>query len=150
MSARLLPLADTDAAARFGRRLAAQLRRGDAVLLSGELGSGKTTLARAVIEALTGETDIPSPTYTLVQSYETPAGLTLLHADLYRLEEAGELEELGLEEGWREGIALVEWPDRLDVLPADRLEIDLEILPEGGRRAALTGHGSWERRVGEI
>lgn len=150
MSARLLDLPDTDAAARFGRRLAARLGRGDAVLLSGELGSGKTTIARAVIEALTGETDIPSPTYTLVQSYETASDLTVLHADLYRLEDAGELDELGLEEGWHEGIALIEWPGRLDPPPADRLEIDLDILPEGSRRARLSGHGSWEHRLGEI
>lgn len=150
MSARTLQLADLTAAEAFGRRLAARLAAGDAVLLSGDLGAGKTTLARAVIEALTGETDIPSPTYTLVQSYDTNTGLDLVHADLYRIEDAGELEELGLDEAWTDGIALIEWPDRLAERPGDRLEIHLEILPEGGRRATLTGFGSWERRLGDV
>lgn len=150
MSMRTLQLDDPDAAAAFGRRLAACLEPGDAVLLSGDLGAGKTTVARAAIQALTGETDIPSPTYTLVQSYETKSGLRLVHADLYRIEAPGELEELGLEEAWEEGIALIEWPDRLAAQPDNRLEIHLEILAEGGRRAALSGSGSWERRLGDV
>jgi len=149
MSARILDLPDPDAAAAFARRLATQLGAGDAVLLSGELGAGKTTLARAAIEALTGETDIPSPTYTLIQSYETRSGIPLAHADLYRVEAPDELDELGLEESWREGIALIEWPDRLVEYPGRRIEIELEFTP-GGRRAVLRGFGGWETRLVDI
>ena len=114
--------------------VAARLDAGDCVLLSGDLGAGKTTLARGIIDVLTGESDIPSPTYTLVQAYETRAGLSLVHADLYRLEDPGDLDELGLEEAWSEGIALIEWPNRLAVRPHDRLEIALE--PDGAGRGS--------------
>lgn len=150
MSERVLQLGDLQSAAGFARRLAARLRPGDTVLLSGDLGAGKTTIARTVIETLTGESDIPSPTYTLVQTYETAAGASLAHADLYRVETPDELDELGLEDLFEEAIVLVEWPERLAEKPDDRLEIDLSMEPEGGRRAILTGHGSWERRIGDV
>lgn len=150
MSARTLDLADPAAAEAFGARLAARLKPGDAVLLSGDLGAGKTTLARAIIAALTGERDVPSPTYTLVQTYETGSGVELLHADLYRVEDEGELEELGLHEAFADAIVLVEWPDRLAERPQNRLEIDLETLPGDGRRVRLTGSGSWERRLSDV
>ncbi|MCH8488479.1 MAG: tRNA (adenosine(37)-N6)-threonylcarbamoyltransferase complex ATPase subunit type 1 TsaE [Oceanicaulis sp.] len=143
-----LHLASPDDAASLGARIAAQLEAGDAVLLEGDLGAGKTTLARAVIAALTGETDAPSPTYTLVQSYETDTGFGLLHADLYRLEDTGELGELGLDEALDHGAALIEWPDRLGAWrPADRLDIHLEETRDGGRDVRLTAHGSWETRL---
>lgn len=146
-----LTLRDTAAAARFGVRLAAALRVGDAVLLFGDLGAGKTTLARAVIEALTGETDAPSPTFTLVQSYEAGAGFLLLHADLYRLTDEGELDELGLDEALDHGAALIEWPDRAPSWrPPDRLEIQLDETEDGGRRARLTAFGAWEDRLGQL
>ena len=146
-----LPLRDLAAAARFGARLAAALRVGDAVLLFGDLGAGKTTLARAVIEALTGETDAPSPTFTLVQSYEADAGFLLLHADLYRLADEGELDELGLDEALDHGAALIEWPDRAPGWrPPDRLEIQLDETEDGGRRARLTAFGAWEDRLGQL
>ncbi|MGX6648725.1 tRNA (adenosine(37)-N6)-threonylcarbamoyltransferase complex ATPase subunit type 1 TsaE [Maricaulaceae bacterium MS644] len=146
-----LTLPGTAAAARFGARLAAALKVGDAVLLFGELGAGKTTLARAVIEALTGETDAPSPTFTLVQSYETGAGFLLLHADLYRLTDEGELDELGLDEALDHGAALIEWPDRAPGWrPPDRLEIQLDETEDGGRRARLTAFGAWEDRLGQL
>ena len=148
MRERRLHLASPDDAASLGARIAAQLEAGDAVLLEGDLGAGKTTLARAIIAALTGETDAPSPTYTLVQSYETDSGFGLLHADLYRLEDAGELDELGLDEALDQGAALIEWPDRLGAWrPADRLEIRLEETGDGGRDVRLNAHGSWETRL---
>lgn len=151
MRERRLHLASPDDAARLGARVAAQLRTGDAVLLEGELGAGKTTLARAVIAALTGETDAPSPTYTLVQSYETATGFGLLHADLYRLQDTGELDELGLDEALDQGAALIEWPDRLGTWrPADRLDIRLEETGDGGRDVRLTAHGSWETRLDRL
>jgi tRNA threonylcarbamoyladenosine biosynthesis protein TsaE len=148
MRERRLHLAGPDDAATLGARIAAQLEAGDAVLLEGDLGAGKTTLARAVIAALTGETDAPSPTYTLVQSYETSGGFGLLHADLYRLEDTGELDELGLDEALDHGAALIEWPDRLGAWrPADRLDIHLVETGDGGRDVRLTAHGSWETRL---
>ncbi|KAA5803664.1 tRNA (adenosine(37)-N6)-threonylcarbamoyltransferase complex ATPase subunit type 1 TsaE [Alkalicaulis satelles] len=146
-----LHLADPAAAAELGARLAALLETGDAVLLEGDLGAGKTTLARAVIAALTGETDAPSPTYTLVQSYEAGDGFLLLHADLYRLEDPSALDELGLDEALDHGAALIEWPDRLGAWrPADRLEIRLEETPSGGRDVHLAAHGSWETRLDRL
>lgn len=146
-----LHLASLEDAAALGARLAQALETGDAVLLEGDLGAGKTTLARAVIAALTGETDAPSPTYTLVQSYETADGFALLHADLYRLRDTGELDELGLDEALDQGAALIEWPDRLGAWrPADRLEIRLEEAGEGGRDVRLAAHGSWETRLDRL
>ena len=122
MTVLTLTLPDPEANARLGARLARLLEPGDAILLEGGLGAGKTTLARGVIEALTGEKDAPSPTYTLVQPYETDQGLVLLHADLYRLEDPEELDELGLDEALDHGAALIEWPDRMGRWrPADRL-----------------------------
>jgi len=151
MRERRLHLASPDDAASLGARIAAQLEAGDAVPLEGDLGAGKTTLARAVIAALTGETDAPSPTYTLVQSYEAQAGFGLLHADLYRLEDTGELDELGLDEALDRGAALIEWPDRLGAWrPADRLDIRLEETGDGGRDVRLAAHGSWETRLDSL
>lgn len=151
MGSPTVPLPDTAAAARFGARLADALQLGDAVLLFGDLGAGKTTLARAVIETLTGERDAPSPTFTLVQSYDTRDGALLLHADLYRLDDEGELEELGLDEALDHGFALVEWPDRAPGWrPAGRLEITLEDTADGGRLARLTAFGAWEDRLADL
>lgn len=103
--------AATDALA---ARMAQVLRPGDTLLLSGALGAGKTHLARALIRAHLGNAfePVPSPTFTLVQTYEGPAG-ALWHADLYRLGDAGEIHELGLEEARDDAICLIEWPDRL-------------------------------------
>lgn len=135
----------------LGRRLAALLCPGETVLLHGDLGAGKTTLARAIIYELCGVEDAPSPTYTLVQTYDTESGDILVHADLYRIEAAQELDELGLDEAFDEAITLVEWPDRLGGLcPQNRLEIALTVAPgaDGARREArLTGFGTWEERV---
>ncbi len=109
---------------RLGAQLAFVARRGDLLALSGDLGAGKTTLARAVIQSLTGDKgeEIPSPTFTLVQSYATPR-MPVAHLDLYRLRAPSELEELGLDLALRDGIAIVEWPEQAgDQLPADRLD----------------------------
>jgi len=108
----MLTLAGSAATEALGRRLAGLLRPGDLVLLIGDLGAGKTTLARAIIRALMddAELDVPSPSFSLVQPYERP-GLTLIHADLYRLAAADEIEELGLFDD-RQAIVLIEWPER--------------------------------------
>jgi tRNA threonylcarbamoyladenosine biosynthesis protein TsaE len=133
-----LPLPDEDATADLGRTLAGLLRAGDTVLLSGPIGAGKTHLARALIRTATGEQDIPSPTFTLVQTYHSPLG-DLWHADLYRLTHPDQVQELGLTDAMGSAIVLVEWPDRLGPLaPPDALHIALH--PAGdGRNAAISG-----------
>ncbi|MCR9266667.1 MAG: tRNA (adenosine(37)-N6)-threonylcarbamoyltransferase complex ATPase subunit type 1 TsaE [Alphaproteobacteria bacterium] len=146
-------LDDPAATDRFAARLAAQLGAADVILLTGDLGTGKTTLARGVIARLCGVNDAPSPTYTIVQTYDTEDGGELWHADLYRVEDPSELDELGLDDAFEEAICLVEWPDRLGAhLPPDRLEIRLETLEDSptSREARLTGFGRWEDRIDNI
>ncbi len=136
-------LAATEALA---ARLAAAARPGDALLLSGPLGAGKSALARAFLRALAGDPalEVPSPTFTLVQSYPTPRG-DAFHFDLYRLAGRDGLHELGWEEA-RQGIVLVEWPDRLGPLePAGALRVALSHAGEEAARVAeLAG---WEGRL---
>jgi tRNA threonylcarbamoyl adenosine modification protein YjeE len=132
----------------LAKRLAALLEPGSVVLLEGDLGAGKSELARAVIRALAGaDIPVPSPTFTLVQAYELPS-LEVGHSDLYRLGDESEVVELGLEECWRKGALLVEWPDRAPWLwPAERLVIRLEAVPGGDpgvRRVHLLGTGRWK------
>lgn len=150
VDSRDIALADAAATEAFGRRLGERLTLGDVVCLAGNLGAGKTTLARGVIEAWTGEQEeAPSPTYTLVQTYEGPRG-ELWHVDLYRLKRAEEAWELGLEDAFASAATLIEWPERLEGrLPRDRLDIDLS-PDHAGRRAALTAHGAWRERLATI
>lgn len=131
---------DTDTA-RLGRVLADALAPGDTVLLNGPIGAGKTHLARALIRHRLGrDEDIPSPTFTLVQTYETPEA-DIWHADLYRLSGPDEIAELGLEDAFARAICLIEWPERLgDLAPAGALSLTL--ASEGdGRRAHLSAPG---------
>ena len=104
-------LRDLAATGALGARIAAGLQVGDCVALKGDLGAGKTTLARAILRALAVTERVPSPTFTLVQSYETPR-LTLYHYDLYRIRDPREIDELGLDEALQDGAALIEWPER--------------------------------------
>lgn len=130
-------LPDDAATERLGQWLAARLCPGSVLLLSGPIGAGKTHLARALIRARLGAAvEVPSPTFTLVQTYEDPAG-DLWHADLYRLGHPDEVIELGLEAAFHNAICLVEWPDRLgDLTPPDAIHLTLS--PEGeGRRARV-------------
>ena len=137
-----VPLPDLDATTRLGAGIAGALRPGDAVALWGDLGAGKTTLARAILRALGVKEDVPSPTFTLVQSYNTR--LPVAHYDLYRLKQAREMEELGFDDALAEGAVLVEWPDRApEVLPPDALHVRLGVT-DGSRTARLTGPARWE------
>jgi len=134
--------------ARLGTTLAPLLRPGDTVLLRGGLGAGKSALARAVIAAALGDprADIPSPSYTLVNIFETAQG-PIWHVDLYRLSGAAEeLEELGLIEAIGTALVLVEWPERLGAaLPERRLDIELSSPRAGGRDTSIALHGpGWD------
>ncbi len=137
-------LPDEAAAAALAGRLATQARQGDVYALFGDLGAGKTSFARAFINALPGEPEeVPSPTFTLVQTYRR-GGLEIWHVDLYRLGGAEESLELGLEEGYTQGAMLIEWPERLGaLLPETRLDLAFAYTADGGRRATVTPQGAW-------
>ena len=144
---KLSSLSDTTALA---IRLAPLLQAGDVIALRGGLGAGKTTFARALISALLGqETEVPSPTYTLVQAYEGPV-FPIYHFDLYRLEVPEEVHELGWQET-QTGVALIEWPDQAGTyLPAWRLDLSLEILGDI-RTARLESWGEdWQSRLNDF
>ncbi len=132
-------------------RLAPRLAPGDAILLSGPVGAGKSAFARALIRARLGDpgAEVPSPTFTLVQTYGEGES-ALWHADLYRLSHPDEVAELGLLAALEEAICLVEWPDRLGSLaPASALRLDL--APEGeGRSATFSGPPAWAPRLEEL
>lgn len=144
---RMIPLKDPAATIALGRALGKALRAGDVIFLQGDLGAGKTTLARGLIEAVAGVSDIPSPTYNIVQIYEA-AGFDVWHVDLYRLKAAEEAFELGLDEAFRSAVCLVEWPERLQgVLGAPSLEVVLQPDGAGGRVAMLRAGPEWEDRI---
>jgi tRNA threonylcarbamoyladenosine biosynthesis protein TsaE len=142
-----LDLPDEPATAALGARLAASAEPRDVLLLHGDLGMGKTALARGFVLALVPETpDVPSPTFTLVQTYDGPRG-TVWHFDLYRLKSQDEIWELGFEDALVDGILLIEWPDRLGSLaPRDRLDLTLSpgATPDA-RHATLAavGRSTW-------
>jgi tRNA threonylcarbamoyladenosine biosynthesis protein TsaE len=140
----IVMLQDEAATASLGARIAKGLKPGDVVALSGDLGAGKTALARGILRALGVEERVPSPTFTLVQAYETPA-LTVYHFDFYRIENAGELSELGLDHALDEGAALIEWPERgmPSRLAADALKVTLDTVSQTARRARIAGPARW-------
>jgi tRNA threonylcarbamoyladenosine biosynthesis protein TsaE len=156
-------LQDERATQALAARLAAIARVPDVILLSGDLGAGKTAFARAFIRAWSADpdTEVPSPTFTLVQPYETARG-SVWHFDLYRLGDPDELWELGIEQAFAEAICLIEWPDRLGSwVPANRLEIALDLCdqntsdqgdtgPDTARVAQLTAYGDWRDRLGAL
>ncbi|EYD73185.1 tRNA (adenosine(37)-N6)-threonylcarbamoyltransferase complex ATPase subunit type 1 TsaE [Limimaricola hongkongensis] len=129
-------------------RLAPHLRAGDTLLLSGQIGAGKSFFARALIRARTGNPDeeVPSPTFTLVQSYDAP-GAEIWHCDLYRLGDPFELVELGLDEAMGHAICLIEWPDRMgDMAPQGALSLDFEARPDG-HVLTFSGPEAWRARL---
>jgi tRNA threonylcarbamoyladenosine biosynthesis protein TsaE len=148
-----ISLPDEAATKALGETLAHVLQPGDAVCLTGPLGAGKSTLARALVRALTSpDEEVPSPTFTLVQFYDGP-DFPVAHFDLYRLTDPDEAYEIGLEEALEDGAALIEWPQRLEGrLPPNRLAIDISPTGEDGqaRRAAITAYGTFEGRHLEL
>ena len=138
-----IALGDLAATKRLGAALARVLERGDVVALSGELGAGKTELARAILAALGHLGEVPSPTFTLMQTYATDKG-EIAHVDGFRLKAPEEARELGLEEAGERGVLLIEWPERLGaLLPPEHLSIAL--LPganETARRAVISARGA--------
>ena len=137
----------------FARRLALDLRQGDVVLLDGDLGAGKSEIARAMIRAMVGEPiEVPSPTFTLVQRYDTDY-CPITHADLYRIDDPDELTELGLEEAGDLGVLLVEWPFRAGegYFPPSALLIKIEDLGGERRRLHLTSPDEgWRHRLNSL
>lgn len=144
-----VPLADLAATQALARGLAAIVQAGDVIALHGPLGAGKTAFARAFILARMPDAgDVPSPTFTLAQLYDL-ADPAIWHFDLYRLDKPDDSLELGIEEAFAGGIALVEWPERLaGYLPRRALHVHLEFAPaEGARVAKLAGGGDWPARL---
>ncbi len=148
-------LVNEQAMRRFMTDIAAALEPGDLVTLSGDLGAGKTTFARALIRYLAGDEaiEVPSPTFTLMQTYELPR-FVLVHADLYRLSGAAELAELGFDDLPVGAVVLMEWPDRAaGLLPPDRFDINFTLAPAlgaEGRNVRFTGYGSFAARAERI
>ena len=140
----MILLADEAATERFGRALARQLRAGDAIALSGTLGAGKTTLARGVLRGLGFDGDVASPTFPIVQVYDTAP--PVWHVDLYRIEHAEELAELGLDEARLDAALLIEWPERLPRPWPDMLRLDLVIRPDGARALTAAVPPAWGGR----
>lgn len=138
---------DEPALVRFGHLLAQELVAGDCVTLHGPLGAGKSTLARAVIQYLSEEQEVPSPTFTLVQTYNAPE-FTIWHYDLYRLEHPSELAELAIDEALGQGVCLIEWPEiALPFLPSEWLEVWL--FPgdtDQSRIIEVKGSPQWQHR----
>lgn len=137
-----MALPDMAATTALGTAIAGGLGVGDAVALWGDLGAGKTTLARAMLAALGVKGPVPSPTFTIVQGYETPS-LFVSHFDLYRLKNPGEMAELGFDDALDQGAVLVEWPERApEILPPSALHVRLALEGET-RSARLTGPARW-------
>jgi tRNA threonylcarbamoyl adenosine modification protein YjeE len=140
-------LPDLAATEDLAKTIAPQLRQGDVIALTGDLGTGKTAFARALLRILGVEDDVPSPTFTLVQTYETSKFL-VSHFDLYRLKSADELDELGWDDALTDGVTLVEWPQRArGRVPATRLVLNFTLAPDGTRNCVIEASESWAGRL---
>ncbi len=145
----ILPLPDAAATQALGQLLAPLLRAGDVVALRGDLGAGKTALARGIIQGLLGlECNVPSPTFTLVQHYNAPGNLLVAHYDWYRIKQAEEVWDLGFEDDLARAVTLVEWPERApQCLPPRTLTIAFQDGQGAGRLLALSGVSTWAARL---
>lgn len=133
----------------FATRLSQLLQPGDVLLFQGDLGAGKSTLIRKMIQTLAGEeVEVPSPTFTLVQTYDVP-GMELWHFDLYRLEDPEEVHELGIEDAFHQGVSFIEWPERLGYLtPNETLTIHITHGDDPNERhITLKPSGKWADRL---
>ena len=146
----MLELIDLSATQRFARTLAPLMQQGDVITLKGAIGVGKTTFARALIKALGGKEEVPSPTFTLVQMYDLDR-LTVWHFDLFRLTDPTDVYELGIEEAMIEGLSLIEWPEKMKPYTI-RQGIEITFLFHIGeiRKATITPHGSWRHRLCQL
>lgn len=143
-----MKLDDEAATLALGERIAAVLRAGDKIALTGTLGAGKTTLARGILRGLGFTDDVPSPSFAIVQQYDPPeVSLALAHVDFYRIEEASEIQELGLDDILMDGAMIAEWPDRM---PAgfwdDALQITIEIENDNTRQLTWVAGNAWKDR----
>lgn len=146
-----IDLPDPAATEAFGARLAAQLRPGDVVTLSGDLGAGKTSLARGMLSALGLAGEAPSPTFAIVQPYDRPeVRMPVLHVDLYRIGDPADLDELGLDEARLDAALIVEWPERAPGRWHDALALSLASDERGGRVLTAAVPPAWEDRWSRI
>jgi tRNA threonylcarbamoyladenosine biosynthesis protein TsaE len=142
----MIRLAGAEATEAFGRRLAGRLRAGDVVALAGELGAGKTTLARGILAGLGHEGEVASPTFPIVIPYDGLA-VPAWHVDLYRIEDQAELAELALDEALEDGALIVEWPERMgEALWPHSLRLTLRRQGENARALTAEVPAAWEGR----
>ncbi|MDD4556040.1 MAG: tRNA (adenosine(37)-N6)-threonylcarbamoyltransferase complex ATPase subunit type 1 TsaE [Alphaproteobacteria bacterium] len=139
---------------KFGKKLARFARKGDVFLLFGTLGMGKTTLSRAFIQELTEAREVPSPTFTLLQTYETP-DFDVYHFDLYRIKSAEEIFEIGVEEAMYEGVSLIEWPEKMEgYQPRSAFRVTIRPEGENGRQIEISTTDSLKKqrleKLGEV
>jgi len=140
-------LAHPAATEAFGARLASMVTAGDVITLAGPLGAGKTSIARGLLSALGLAGEAPSPSFAIVQPYAPPeVSIPVLHVDLYRIEDPGEIEELGLDEALADSLLVVEWPERAPDLWPEALALTLTIEPDGSRAFTAEVPAAWKAR----
>jgi tRNA threonylcarbamoyladenosine biosynthesis protein TsaE len=148
-----IDLPDLPAMAAFGQRIARVLQPGDVIALSGGLGAGKTTLARAILAALGHEGEVPSPTFTIIETYDSPPlAMPVVHADFYRLEDPSELDEIGLDDYRTNGVLIAEWPDHAGGFAHERACLEIALAAsakdaEEGRIAIVKSGPDWLGRM---
>ena len=147
----MIRLADPAATEALGARLAGLAGPGDVITLAGPLGAGKTSIARGLLSALGLAGEAPSPSFAIVQPYAPPeVSIPVLHVDLYRIEDPGEIEELGLDEALADSLLIVEWPERAPGIWPEALALSLTIEPDGSRALTAEVPAAWKARWRQI